>query len=222
MAAGFCFSTIRAIFAVLFAKAVNCCLRIRGVESCSATVKCIVVKGLREFEIPYVGLKVGVHKFDYDIDGNFFKHFEDSPIKECKVRVKLEFEKKETFFILKFFIDGTVNVECDRCLEPFDKEIFGDYTCYVKFAENPEEMDGGDEVIYISRETSIIDVSQLVYEYINLCLPMQILHPKKANGEEGCNPEVLKFLRGNNVGAEKPGVDETDPRWAALSKLKKN
>lgn len=179
------------------------------------------MKGLREFEIPYIGLKLGVHRFDYDIDGNFFKHFEDSLIKDCKVRVKLEFEKKETFFILKFYIDGTVKVDCDRCLEPFDKEIFGDYTCYVKFAENPDEMGEDDEVLYISRDSSIIDVSQLVYEYINLCLPMQLIHPKKPNGEEGCNPEVLKYLKQNKEKAEKPADGEIDPRWSALSKLKK-
>ena len=93
---------------------------------------------MREFEIPYVGLKVGVHNFDYEIDRKFFDHFEDSPIHDCAVKVKLEFEKKETFFILKFFIDGNVNVECDRCLVPFNKSIFGDYTSYVKFSENAD------------------------------------------------------------------------------------
>lgn len=173
------------------------------------------MKGLREFEIPYVGLKVGVHKFEYTIDGKFFRHFEDSPIRDCKVHVKLEFEKKETFFILRFFIDGTVNIECDRCLEPFDKSIFGDFTTYVKFAEDPTEM-GDDEVLYIPREETVIDVSQLVYEYINLCLPMQIIHPKKENGEEGCNPEVLKYLEKKAKKTE----DGPDPRWAALKDIK--
>ena len=178
------------------------------------------MKGLRDFEIPYIGLKVGIHEFDYDIDGKFFKHFEESPIKDCKVHVRLEFEKKETFFILKFFIDGTVNVECDRCLEPFDKAIFGDFTTYVKFAEDPKKMGDEDEVLFISRDESVIDVSQLVYEYINLCLPMQIVHPKKENGEEGCNPEVLKFLKDSNHAGENKVDEGPDPRWAALKNIK--
>jgi uncharacterized metal-binding protein YceD (DUF177 family) len=177
------------------------------------------VKGLREFEIAYIGLKVGVHTFNFDIGKDFFKHFEESPIHDCNARVRLEFEKKETFFILNFFIDGTVRVECDRCLEPFDKEIFGDYTLYIKFtSESTEQMQGDDEVMYISRDESIIDVSHLVYEYICLCLPMQLVHPKKANGEEGCNPEVLKYL---SKGEEaKEDNKETDPRWSGLDKLK--
>jgi uncharacterized metal-binding protein YceD (DUF177 family) len=174
------------------------------------------VKGLREFEIPYVGLKLGVHKFNYDIDGQFFNHFEESPIHDCKVSLRVEFEKKETFFIINFFIDGTVKVECDRCVVPFDKQIFGDYVCYVKFAEDPLQMNEEPEVMYIGREQTVIDVSQLIYEYINLCLPIQLLGCEKPGEEPQCNKEVLKFLKTET----KKVKEEADPRWAALKNLK--
>ena len=174
------------------------------------------MKGLREFEIPYVGLKVGVHKFSFDIDGNFFEHFKDSPLRDCKVKVDLEFEKKETFFILIFFIDGAVKVECDRCLVPFDKSIFGDYTCYVKFAEDPAKANDEPDVLFISREQTIIDLSQLIYEYINLCLPMQKLGCENPGQEPQCNKEVLKYLKEET----KVKANEIDPRWAALKNLK--
>ncbi|MBK7147643.1 MAG: DUF177 domain-containing protein [Bacteroidetes bacterium] len=174
------------------------------------------MKGLREFEIPYVGLKVGVHNFDYEIDRKFFDHFKDSPIQDCSVKVKLEFEKKETFFILKFFIDGNVNVECDRCLVPFNKSIFGDYTSYVKFSENADALQDEDEVLFIPREQTILDVSQLIYEYIILCLPMQRWGCKKPGEEAICNKEVLKYIAGEAAKTE----ETVDPRWAALKKLK--
>lgn len=174
------------------------------------------MKGLREFEIAYVGMKLGVHKFDFDIDAQFFKHFEESLIKDCKVHVRLEFEKKETFFILNFFIDGTVNVECDRCLVPFGKEIFGDYVCYIKFAEDPNSMNDEPEVMFISRDQTVIDLSQLIYEYVNLCLPIQKLGCEKPGLEPQCNKEVLKYL---STG-EKTESTEVDPRWAALKNLK--
>jgi uncharacterized metal-binding protein YceD (DUF177 family) len=181
------------------------------------------VKGLREFEIPYVGLKIGVHKFDFDIDGNFFRHFEESPIHDCKVHVRLEFEKKETFFALSFFVDGWVRTECDRCLIPFNKEIFGDYNCYIKFAEDPSALGDRDEVIFISRDETIIDVSQLIYEYIILCLPMQRLGCEKPGEEPQCNKEVLKYItNAQGQGGEEKKSDEIDPRWAALKNIKKN
>ena len=64
------------------------------------------MKALREYQIPYVGLKIGIHEFNYQIDGKFFEAFEGSLISDCQVHVKLELEKKETLFILNFFIDG--------------------------------------------------------------------------------------------------------------------
>lgn len=175
-----------------------------------------MVKGLREFEIAYVGLKLGIHQFDFDIDAQFFKHFEESLIKDCRVKVRVEFDKKETFFIANFFIDGTVHVECDRCLIPFEKEIFGDNVCYIKFAEDPSKMSDEPEVMYISREQTVIDLSQLIYEYVNLCLPIQKMGCEKPGEETQCDKNMLKFLS-NNVKKE---ANEADPRWAALKKLK--
>lgn len=175
------------------------------------------MKGLREFEIAYVGLKLGVHKFEFDIDAAFFNHFEESLISDCDVKVRLEFEKKETFFIANFFIDGTVKVECDRCLIPFDKNIFGDYTCYIKFAEDPKAIADEPDVMYISRDQTVIDLSQLVYEYVNLCLPIQKLGCNKPGEEPQCNKEVLKYLTPDS----KKETGEEDPRWAALKNLKK-
>ncbi|MDB5282749.1 MAG: hypothetical protein JWO06_1824 [Bacteroidota bacterium] len=176
------------------------------------------MKGLREFEIPYVGLKVGIHKFDYEIGGSFFKFFEDSLIQDCKAHVRLEFEKKETFFVLNFFVDGSVMTECDRCLIPFNKAIFGDFTCYIKFAEEPSNISDDDEVIFISRDETIIDVAHLIYEYINLCLPMQKLGCEKPGQEPQCNKEVLKYIAGQGEVKK----SEEDPRWAALKNLKKD
>ncbi|MES2622675.1 MAG: DUF177 domain-containing protein [Bacteroidota bacterium] len=176
------------------------------------------MKGLREFEIPYVGLKIGIHKFSFDIDGKFFDYFKDSPIQDCNVKVNLEFEKKETFFILNFFIDGSVKVECDRCLITFDKPIFGDYVCYVKFAEEPEKENDEPDVLFIGREQTVIDLSQLLYEYVNLCLPMQKLGCESPGNEPQCNKEVLKYLTPGNGESKKE--EEVDPRWAALKNLK--
>ncbi len=174
------------------------------------------MKHLRQYSISHVGLKIGIHQFHYEIDSRFFKEFEGSLIDECKVNVKLELEKKETLFILNFFIDGTVKVICDRCSEAFDKEIFGDYQCLVKYKDerNPD-LEDTDELLFIAREDAHIDVSGLIYDYINLSLPMQKIHPHKSDGKSGCNPEVLKYLRVKEVKEE-----SEDPRWEALKKFK--
>ena len=175
------------------------------------------MKNLREFQVPYVGLRVGVHQFEYQIDAKFFKHFEDSPISDCNVKVRLEFEKAETLFNLAFLIDGTVNVACDTCLEPFDKEIFGDFKCLVKFSDELSKgSNDDDEIIYISRDAPYIDVAHLIYEYICLCLPMQLLGCKEPGTDPRCNQEVIKRLKKD----VKKETGEVDPRWEQLNKLK--
>ncbi|HEY0262314.1 MAG TPA: DUF177 domain-containing protein [Chitinophagales bacterium] len=177
------------------------------------------VKVLREYQIPYVGLKIGNHTFHYEVDDKFFKAFEGSLIEKCDVKVRIELEKKETLFILNFFIDGSVNVICDRCSESFDKEIFGDFQCLVKYrGERDENLpEDEDEILFINREDSFIDVSELIYDYINLCLPMQLIHADNTDGTSGCNPEVLKYLQGQETKSE---TQENDPRWLALKNFK--
>lgn len=178
------------------------------------------MKGLRDFQIPFVGLKVGVHEFNFELGKKFFEHFPDSPVTECDVKVRLEFDKKETLFTLNFFIDGKVSVECDRCLAPYQKEIFGDFTCYVKFTENPDEIPENDEIVFIGRDESHIDVAQLIYEYVVLCLPIQKIPCKEPGEDERCNQEVLKFFKQQEEANQKEPT--IDPRWEALKKLNKN
>jgi uncharacterized metal-binding protein YceD (DUF177 family) len=197
------------IFAILFWKRVP--------ENGMGDLNVSAVKNLREYQIPYVGLRIGVHHFEYQIDSRFFKHFEDSPISDCDVKVRLEFEKGETLFTLSFFIDGTVNVACDTCLEAFDKEIFGDFKCLVKYSDELSKgTNDDDEIIYIARDESHIDIAQLIYEYICLCLPMQLQGCKEPGTDPRCNPEVIKRLK-KDIGKD---PDEVDPRWAELNKLK--
>lgn len=174
------------------------------------------MKPLRDYRIAHVGLKEGVHSFDFEVGNDFFEQFEDSLIQGCRAKVRVSFEKKTSFFLIQFFIDGWVDVECDRCLEPFAKEIFGDFQMIVKYADDPDKMEEDDEVMYIRREDDFIDLSQLLYEFIHICLPMQVTHPKNADGTEGCNPEILKYL----TREDHPEQSESDQRWAALNKIK--
>ena len=60
------------------------------------------MKDLREFKIPFVGLKEGKHEFDYRIDNTFFDLFDFDEFYSSDIRVRLDFVKKATFFELNF------------------------------------------------------------------------------------------------------------------------
>jgi hypothetical protein len=56
----------------------------------------------REFEIAFVGLKPGVHEYNYSIDDKFFEAFNQQDFHNCKAKVKLLLDKKSSFMLLKF------------------------------------------------------------------------------------------------------------------------
>ena len=173
---------------------------------------------LQEYEIPFVGLKLGVHEFQFVLDKNFFSQFENSPIEQGRVEVKLRLEKRENMMVLEFGIDGMVLVECDRCLELFEQDIFGDYSVYVKFEDDESKRSDSEEVVYLYWSDTNINVAQLIYEYTVLSIPMFKVHPEDENGKSGCDPEVLERLSASQPDKKEDNAD--DPRWEALKKLK--
>ena len=69
---------------------------------------------LKQFSVPFTGLKLGTHDFDFELDDRFFNAFEYSLIKSGSLKVNLELEKQETMLILRFKVTGTVNLDCDK------------------------------------------------------------------------------------------------------------
>ena len=74
---------------------------------------------LKQFVIPFGGLKSGMHKFSIKVDDLFFEQFEYSEIKKGSVSVEVGLEREEKMLILNFIISGKVEMHCDRCYEPF-------------------------------------------------------------------------------------------------------
>lgn len=171
------------------------------------------MKPLRKYEIPFVGLKRGKHLFTYNVDASFFEHFEDAPIKEGNIEIDLYFDKAN-FFMLEFQIHGNIPVICDRCSEPFDLELDGQYMLIVKYDDDviPGEAPDSEneDILYISRNETHVNVANQIYEFIVLSIPMQKMHPDDENDEPGCQ---IKWDNGEDK--EK----STDPRWDALKDL---
>lgn len=178
------------------------------------------MKQLREFDIAFVGLKPGVHTFQYQITDSFFENYGPQDFTNCKATVKLQFDKKSNFFMLKFEIGGSVTVTCDRCGQPFELQLWDDFEHVVKLVEDPTELEGNDdpEVTYINKTESHYNVASLIYEFINLSIPMQRIHPDDAEGKSGCDPKVLEMLAKMNDQEQQ----KANPIWKGLEKFKDN
>jgi uncharacterized metal-binding protein YceD (DUF177 family) len=166
------------------------------------------MKALKEFVIPFVGLKEGTHDYAFDIDAKFFESFDNSEIIHADVHVDVSLEKQERMLIFRFGTKGTLTIPCDRCLGDLTLPVEGTDGLIVKFGQEWEEE--SDEIIIIPEKESHIDISTFIYEYIMLKLPLQKVHPE---GEGLCDPEVISKLNDHHQA-------ETDPRWAALKQLK--
>ncbi len=173
----------------------------------------------REFEIAFVGLKPGVHVYEYSIGDSFFVPYGDQDFTNCTTNVKLSLEKNNGFMQLKFDLDGKVDVQCDRCGNTLAKQLWDEFNIIVKMVEDPGPMNDQEEdpdVYYISRGESHLFVGDWLYEFINLSIPFQKMCSEEEMGGPQCNTEVLEKLKQ----MEKDVKENGHPLWKGLEKLK--
>ncbi len=169
------------------------------------------------FRIPFKGLKEGDHSFDFEIDASFFEIFPESEIKEGQLHIEVILHKSTRMLTFDFFIDGTVRVPCDRCLEMFDMPVNFTYSLYVKYGH--ERLEESANSLIIPEDDYFLNVSQYIYEFIHLSLPLRRVHPDDEYGHPTCNPVMLKKLEELSV---EENIQTNDERWSALKGILKN
>jgi uncharacterized metal-binding protein YceD (DUF177 family) len=173
----------------------------------------------REYEIAFVGLKPGVHEFEYEVSDKFFEAYDQQDFTDCKAQVRLSLEKMSSFMLLKFEVGGSLRVNCDRCGNNLPLELWDEFNIVVKLVENPEEMNAQEEdpdVYYISRTESHLHLEDWLYEFINLSIPLQRMCAEEEMGGPQCNKEVLEMLKKLDAQTK----TESNPIWKGLEKFR--
>ncbi len=173
----------------------------------------------REYEIAFVSLKPGVHEFNYDISDKFFEDYGEQDFWDCHATVRLLLEKSPNFMLLRFQVGGSLKVICDRCSSNLPLNLFEDFTVTVKAVENPEEMNDTEEdpdVFYNSRGESHLSVAPMIYEFVNLSVPMQKECDYENMDGPYCNEAAREAL--NKMKAEAESKEST--LWKGLEKFK--
>ena len=174
------------------------------------------MKEMKEYTIPFVGLKTGQHKYNFNLDQKFFEHFEYEEFHQVKIKVDVVLDKKPNMLEIGLFFDGSVAVSCDRTNEPFDLPLNGTYHFVVKFGEQRDDMQ--DELVILPHGAYQVTIQQQIYESIVLALPSKRIHPGIAEGT--LKSDVLEQLEAlKPKGAQPNQTDEVDPRWNDLKKL---
>ena len=166
---------------------------------------------LKQYLIPFTGLSLGDHDYQFEITDEFFEHFEYSEIKNTDIDVKVILNKQSAMMILDFTIQGKVDFICDRCQEPYTQVLNGKERLIFKFSDDQSQSD--DEIIILAVSENKIDLSQHIFEYISLMFPYKRMHPEDENGNSMCDVSMINQLKS----FEKK--QQIDPRWEALKDI---
>ena len=91
---------------------------------------------------------------------------------------------------MKINIKGTVEVACDRCLDNLILPINTDGELVVRFGNSNGSNPDDDDLIVLDPSEGEINLSQYIFDSINVSLPLQRIH---SDGQ--CNPEMIEKLQ---------------------------
>lgn len=165
----------------------------------------------KAYLIPFTGLKLGIHHFEFEIEDTFFQEFEGSLIDNGTAQVQLQFEKLENMLQLHLQVKGVYPTLCDRCGDDLDVPVEIEDSFVVKFSDVDE--DTSENIVVLPQKAYELDLAPLIYELFAVALPPKITHE-----EGGCNQEALDRLEEINDFIEEE--EDLDPRWNQLKDLK--
>jgi len=169
-----------------------------------------------KYTIPLTGLSFGHTDYQYVVDDSFFGKREYSEVQNGVVNLHLDVEKTETMFILTLNFEGKVVLQCDRCGDDYEQPIEGSAEIFLKYgADNGNE---DDDVIFITKNDSEFDLSDLIYEYVILSLPIHRVH----ENDSECNQEVLGLLYHEDEDESVENESDTNQAWSEMMKQLKD
>ena len=173
------------------------------------------------FIIPLNGLKQGRTRFSWKAGAEFFRNFDNKDIKDAEILVDVEVEKSGTYLGIDAVVSGNLTVACDRCGADVSLPVRSRISQSIKFGAEPvsgEEIvvseEDERETVYLPEDGGELDMSQTVYDFACLALPMKKVHP---DGE--CDPVALRFLSGEDFVPEERNEDKAESPFAVLKGL---
>ncbi|MBN2350861.1 MAG: DUF177 domain-containing protein [Bacteroidales bacterium] len=166
-----------------------------------------------QYIIPFKGLNEGKHEFVFEANHKFFEEYNALEVTNGNVKIQVSLTKKTQLLELDFFLEGTIEVQCDRCLDYFSLPISYKSNLFVKFGE--EDFSNDIDILILPPNEHELNIAQYIYECIGLSIPYKKIHPPDSSGRSGCNPEMIKKLEQFEI----KNTDIIDPRWEKLKNI---
>lgn len=161
------------------------------------------MKELKAYRIAVKGLSNGIHHFQFDVDEHFFSCFENAPLQDASFQVELTFDKRSNFYMLDFDIQGNMQTNCDRCMANIRLPLQGHYELVVRLEQGDDEVDLDPDVMYLDPAEDYLDIAQIVYDYVNLTVPLHKTYDCHLEDPKPCDEQALKYLEEQQEKMEK-------------------
>lgn len=143
----------------------------------------------RAYSLNIARLPIGAQELTFDVGQEFFEHFDRPVVQNGQVRVTLALVKTGTHLDARFRISGQVELECDRCLQPYQQPVEDTYR--IIYAFKPGLKVEEEEVIYTSPDEQALPLVQEIYDFISLAVPMRRVPDPEVHT---CAPEILALI----------------------------
>jgi uncharacterized metal-binding protein YceD (DUF177 family) len=185
-----------------------------------------------QYNVKLTDLNDETRLLEYNLDDLFFKKIDSPEVRKGNVKAQVSVQKKQNIFELKFSLEGSVLIPCDRCLDEMEQPIQYKEKLLVKLGD---KFSDENEMVIVPESDGGINIAWFLYEFIVLNIPIKHVH---ANGE--CNKTMVSKLKKHiahpkNDDEEDTALEftddeddftvddlQTDPRWDSLKNITEN
>lgn len=135
------------------------------------------------------GLKPSENIFELRLGKEFFAKFENDDVLDADLSLEITADKEPGVVDFDCRIEGTITVPCDRCLSPVAMPVHAEALLRLRLHGSQSSIEDPFEEVFLPEGTDELDLSQEIYDYSLLALPLQRFHKE---GE--CDSVALDYL----------------------------
>lgn len=162
------------------------------------------------------GLKPSENEIKLRLGKEFFAKFENDEVLDADLSLDIVADKQIGVIDFDCRLEGTITVSCDRCLSPVAMPVNAEAMFRLRLHGSDCSIEDPFEEVFLPEGTDELDLSQEIYDYSLLALPLQRFHKE---GE--CDKAALDYLSKSPSEAAPSGDAPFSDLADLLNKFKK-
>lgn len=155
-----------------------------------------------------------------ELGDDFFPDGADWGVYGARLTLRLRVGCDSPRYPVEVTMEGSVTLECDRCLQRMDFPLGFSGVLVLQRAEVGEvQMEEDDWMI--PQEAERVDIGPWIRESIYLSVPMRHYHGLRGTSEGDCNPSVLELIGSDELGhAHHDGMEDGGSEGTLAAQLR--